>query len=152
MYSNKHPVYIFGDVSQPININYDGDIRKMTYKKFFIDDYRFSNYYDDYIFIILFANENSKRIKCTFDDIYEFDIHNRRKNISQCEIEDDIISVEIKRDRNIRRGGHKAPVVKKEINGKLRCIYTIAGSRKEHLKYKGRLITVADYKKLMKKT
>ena len=46
--------------------------------------------------------------------------------------------------------GHKAPIVKKEINGKLRCIYTIAGSRKEHLKYKGRLITVAD-KKLMKK-
>lgn len=48
-------------------------------------------------------------------------------------------------------GGRKAPIVKKEINGKLRCIYTIAGSRKEHLKYKGRLITVADYKKLMKK-
>ena len=47
--------------------------------------------------------------------------------------------------------GHKAPIVKKEINGKLRCIYTIAGSRKEHLKYKGRLIAVADYKKLMKK-
>jgi hypothetical protein len=48
-------------------------------------------------------------------------------------------------------GGRKAPIVKKEINGKLRCIYTIAGSRKEHLKYKGRLIAVADYKKLMKK-
>jgi hypothetical protein len=48
-------------------------------------------------------------------------------------------------------GGRKAPIVKKEINGILRCIYKIAGSRKEHLKYKGRLITVADYKKLMKK-
>ena len=48
-------------------------------------------------------------------------------------------------------GGRKAPPVKKEINRRLRCIYKIAGSRKEHIKYKGQLITVADYKKLMKK-
>jgi hypothetical protein len=47
-------------------------------------------------------------------------------------------------------GGSKAPV-KKEVCGRLRCIYKIAGSRKEHLKYKGQLITVADYKKLIKK-
>lgn len=47
-------------------------------------------------------------------------------------------------------GGRKASV-KKEICGKLRCIYKIPGSRKEHIKYKGRLIAVADYKKLMKK-
>jgi hypothetical protein len=46
-------------------------------------------------------------------------------------------------------GGRKASV-KKEICGKLRCIYTIAGSRKEHVKYKGRLITVADYKRIHK--
>jgi hypothetical protein len=49
-------------------------------------------------------------------------------------------------------GGHKAPIVKKEVCGRLRCIYTIAGSRKEHIKYKGQHITVADYKKRMKKT
>ena len=48
-------------------------------------------------------------------------------------------------------GGRKASV-KKEVCGKLRCIYTIAGSRKEHIKYKGQLIAVADYKKLMKKS
>lgn len=47
-------------------------------------------------------------------------------------------------------GGRKASV-KKEVCGKLRCIYKIAGSRKEHIKYKGQLIAVADYKKLMKK-
>ena len=46
-------------------------------------------------------------------------------------------------------GGRKASV-KKEVCGKLRCIYKIHGSRKEHLKYKGQLITVAEYKKLMK--
>ena len=50
---------------------------------------------------------------------------------------------------NIFGGGRKASV-KKEVCGKLRCIYKIPGSRKEHLKYKGQLITVADYKKLMK--
>lgn len=63
-------------------------------------------------------------------------------------------SKEIILDINVKDtngGGRKAPVVKKEINGKLRCIYKITGSRKEHLKYKGHLITVADYKKLMKK-
>jgi hypothetical protein len=40
---------------------------------------------------------------------------------------------------------------KKVVCGKLRCIYKIHGSRKEHLKYKGRLITVAEYKKIMMK-
>ena len=47
-------------------------------------------------------------------------------------------------------GGSKANPVKKEVCGKLRCIYKIPGSRKEHLKYKGQLITVADYKRLYK--
>ena len=61
--------------------------------------------------------------------------------------EDDIIkSMSLK-----SKGGSKASV-KKEVCGKLRCIYTIAGSRKEHIKYKGQLIAVADYKKLMKKS
>ena len=50
----------------------------------------------------------------------------------------------------VTSGGRKVSI-KKEICGKLRCIYKIPGSRKEHIKYKGRLIAVADYKKLMKK-
>jgi hypothetical protein len=49
-----------------------------------------------------------------------------------------------------KKGGRKASSVKKVVCGKLRCIYKISGSRKEHLKYKGQLITVAEYKKLMK--
>jgi len=52
-------------------------------------------------------------------------------------------------ESDVSSGGRKASV-KKEICGKLRCIYTIAGSRKEHVKYKGRLITVADYKRIHK--
>ena len=39
---------------------------------------------------------------------------------------------------------------KKSILGKERCIYKKAGDRKEYLKYKGDLITVKDYTKLMK--
>jgi hypothetical protein len=50
----------------------------------------------------------------------------------------------------VSSGGRKASV-KKEICGRLRCIYKIPGSRKEHIKYKGRLITVEDYKNLKKK-
>ena len=50
----------------------------------------------------------------------------------------------------VKSGGRKANPVKKEICGRLRCIYKISGSRKEHVKHKGSLITVADYKKLMK--
>jgi hypothetical protein len=38
----------------------------------------------------------------------------------------------------------------KEILGKIRRIYKVAGSRKEHIKYKGELISVSDYKKLVK--
>jgi hypothetical protein len=52
-----------------------------------------------------------------------------------------------------KSGGAKTvakKTIKKIVCGKLRCIYKIPGSRKEHLKYKGRLITVAKYKELMK--
>lgn len=40
---------------------------------------------------------------------------------------------------------------KKEILGKERCIYKISGDRKEYVKYKGDLITLKDYKNIMKR-
>ena len=43
----------------------------------------------------------------------------------------------------------KPLATKKLILGKERCIYKVQGSNKEHIKYKGALIPVADYKKLM---
>ena len=43
----------------------------------------------------------------------------------------------------------KPSAVKKVVLGKERCIYKVQGSKKEHIKYKGALIPVADYKKLM---
>jgi hypothetical protein len=51
----------------------------------------------------------------------------------------------------IQGGGKKATKLpKKEILGKLRCIYKVPGSKKDHIKHKGILITVTDYKKHMK--
>ena len=39
---------------------------------------------------------------------------------------------------------------KKEILGKSRCIYKIKGDRKEYVKHKGKLITIKDYKAIIK--
>ena len=47
-------------------------------------------------------------------------------------------------------GLNKSKTPKKEILGKIRCIYKVPGSRKEHVKHNGQLISVSDYKKLMK--
>ena len=48
-------------------------------------------------------------------------------------------------------GGKKSKKLpKKEILGNMRCIYKIPGDRKEYVKHKGKLITVKDYKELMK--
>jgi len=42
-------------------------------------------------------------------------------------------------------------VSKKDVLGKERCIYKISGDRKEYVKYKGDLMTLKDYKNIMKK-
>jgi hypothetical protein len=57
-----------------------------------------------------------------------------------------------KSSRAVRKEIQGKPIVitKKVILGKERCIYKVRGSNKEHVKYKGSLIPVADFKKLMK--
>ena len=56
----------------------------------------------------------------------------------------------------LRRGsGHflyknNTKSLSKNILGKSKRIYKVYGSKKEHVKHKGNLITVSDYKKLMK--
>ncbi len=76
--------------------------------------------------------------------------------IRRVEIYDNGTLVEVakssnRNNKNIIISGGRNASVKKEICGRLRCIYKISGSRKEYVKHKGSLITVADYKKLMKK-
>jgi hypothetical protein len=59
----------------------------------------------------------------------------------------------VRQTQQMRTGGkkkRKTAVVKKIILGKERCIYKIPASKKEHVKYKGTLVTVADYKNIMK--
>ena len=59
------------------------------------------------------------------------------------------------KDKETQLGGGNAKInkitkkSKKSILGKERCIYKIQGDRKEYLRYKGKLIPVKDYKKLM---
>jgi hypothetical protein len=48
------------------------------------------------------------------------------------------------------KGGAYNKTNKKSILGKERCIYKKSGDRKEYIKYKGNLIAVREYKKLMK--
>lgn len=52
----------------------------------------------------------------------------------------------------ISGGGYKksSKFKTKEVLGKLRRVYRIPNSKKEHIKHKGKLITVSDYKILMK--
>ena len=59
----------------------------------------------------------------------------------------DNIEIELNKYRPPAKGGKKS--TKKVILGKERCIYKVQGSKKDHIKYKGALIPVADYKKLM---
>ena len=55
----------------------------------------------------------------------------------------------VKKPEPLKGGGKKTS--KKEVLGKMRCIYKIPGDRKEYVKHKGKLITVKDYKMLNKK-
>jgi len=55
-----------------------------------------------------------------------------------------------------KNGGMKNQKVKKcekkkVVLGKERCIYKVSGSKKDYMKYKGKLVAVSDYVKYMKK-
>uniref|UniRef100_A0A6C0K9M3 Uncharacterized protein n=1 Tax=viral metagenome TaxID=1070528 RepID=A0A6C0K9M3_9ZZZZ len=56
----------------------------------------------------------------------------------------------VRKPANHAKPTNVAKQSKKVILGKERCIYKVKGSNKDHIKYKGTLITVADYKKLMR--
>jgi len=99
--------------------------------------------YENYGYKLYSTGNNSDE---SFNTMHKDKVIRGRDGSSTTIQEEDIIE----NIKLISRGGRKAPV-KKEVCGRLRCIYKIAGSRKEHIKYKGQLITVADYKKLMKK-
>ena len=87
--------------------------------------------------------------------IYVTDVHNKNyyikvflEDINSIKKPELKIATALKTVYDIKGGNNKQY---KEILGKRRRIYKIKGSRKEHVKYKGELIPVSDYKKLFKK-
>ena len=82
-----------------------------------------------------------KGIKEIQDNTFEYSIFKGIK-----EIQDNSYQ-----EGGFRKKNNLKPTVvqSKEVLGKIRRIYKVAGSRKEHIKYKGELISVSDYKKLV---
>jgi len=97
---------------------------------------------------IMLGNNKAKHIIVSTEDNINRSLDQMK--ITKIEIYLNDVLTEIGDISKRKLGGRKANPVKKEICGRLRCIYKISGSRKEYVKHKGSLITVADYKKLMK--
>ena len=84
--------------------------------------------------------------------------NNRKKILLQLDNTSDQSPREDNRPRPFaqRIGGMKNQEVKKcekkkVVLGKERCIYKVSGSKKDYMKYKGKLVPVTDYVKYMKK-
>ena len=138
---------------------------KPEYIGTFFNRNRLVDNYIDYTFRLIGNQGSTKDLKININtrralEIYSIDDDNRELSynyIDNSKRDELIKRVELidKNNQiiyfalNFNTGGSKASV-KKVVCGKLRCIYKIHGSRKEHLKYKGQLITVAEYKKMMK--
>jgi hypothetical protein len=84
-------------------------------------------------------------------NIFQEYVQNSSKLIEQMGDEIQLVKDGYYDDEYSGVGGKKSKKLpKKEILGKMRCIYKIPGDRKEYVKHKGKLITVKDYKELMK--
>jgi hypothetical protein len=53
--------------------------------------------------------------------------------------------------RRKRPGREAKNIQKREVPGKMMVIYKINGDRNKYVRHKGKLITIKDYEKLMKK-
>tara|TARA_B110001450_G_scaffold127232_1_gene119720 strand:+ start:629 stop:1414 length:786 start_codon:yes stop_codon:yes gene_type:complete len=101
--------------------------------------------YDEYAF---FANLYNQTYKEIASDYYPKSDWKSIKTDYENKIN---LYLGITESSNETEGGKKSKKLpKKEILGKMRCIYKIPGDRKEYLKHKGKLITVKEYKELMK--
>jgi hypothetical protein len=125
--------------------------KPITYGEFFSKNNLYQPRYINHTFIISGKDGNKAKLYTDGKGIYECDkkLRNLKHYIitTRNRLADTIAGVVIK---NVKCGT-ALPVYKvsskKVILGKLKCIYKLPSSRKEYVKYKGRFITVADYKK-----
>jgi hypothetical protein len=121
------------------------------------------NAFNNFVLLNLNNNDNFKNIhrepKKYFEQLMIFlkskegeSYSNYSQNNTGKTLEDYKLSLNMSfEDLKIKGGNTKVKkMAKKEICGRERCIYKKPGDRKEYLKHKGELITVKDYKKLMK--
>ena len=73
---------------------------------------------------------------------------NELKTIIMARYQCSEITISFDCEKFASQGGKK--INKKNILGKDKCIYKIPGDRKEYVKYKGKLITIKDYRREMK--
>ena len=112
---------------------------------------------DKYFYIIDIKNIKkgdyrlAKSIKCQYNDnLFKFitDVVNISDRDEILEVKYKIIQVN---DETQGGGKYSVKTQFKEVLGKKMRIYKIANSRKEHVKYKGDIIRLAEYRKLMEK-
>ena len=104
---------------------------------------RYETYLKDKIGVEMITKNSNGYLYSDLLQSYE----DRLNNESSKEIEREL---EISNPQNGSGNAKITKKSKKSILGKERCIYKKAGDRKEYLRYKGDLITVKDYTKLMK--
>jgi hypothetical protein len=130
--------------------------KPITYGEFFSKNNLYQSRYINHTFIITGKDGNKAKLYTNGKGIYECDkkLRNLKHYIitTRNRLADTIAGVVIKNARCVAASSSVASPVykvssKKVILGKLKCIYKIPSSRKEYVKYKGRFITVADYKK-----
>lgn len=130
--------------------------KPITYGEFFSKNNLYQPKYTNHIFIIRGKDGNKAKLYTDGKGIYECDkkLRNLKHYIitTRNRLADTIVGLVIKNAKCAAAScSVVSPVykvsVKKVILGELKCIYKIPSSRKEYVKYKGRFITIADYKK-----
>ena len=116
--------------------------------------------YDSTDYLYIYINESSESIILyktynTEQNILDrnttgwFTVSKINKSIKKYNVPENISNGKIQEQVN---GGYKksSKFKTKEVLGKLRRVYRIPNSKKEHIKHKGKLITISEYKKLIK--
>jgi hypothetical protein len=125
--------------------------KPITYGEFFSKNNLYQPRYINHTFIITGKDGNKAKLYTDGKGIYECDkkLRNLKHYIitTRNRLADTIADVVIKNTKCVAALSVYKVSSKKVILGKLKRIYKIPSSRKEYVKYKGRFITVAYYKK-----